>query len=526
MPSLIGGVAHWATANCRRLWLTSFAFFFLLMACFSIATPLTAAPDEPAHITRAASVVRGQINGPDVSQTVVVAGIPRTEVVTGIRLPERFNSLNTMYQCYVYDATKSAACAKPFTGSDTEVSMTTAAGRYNPAYYLAIGWPTLLSQGTDAIYLMRLLSALICAALLASAVVTAGEWRRPGVAVLGVVTAATPMVLFLGGVVNPNAVECAAGILAWISVLTVFMQPDPRRLNRNLARAGIASCTLFCIRPLGLAWVLAAIVVGLLIAERGTLAQTVRRRVFWLWTGIAGIAFVFSEAWNMTHPDNSGLTSSMTAKAVALWSFNHSPRFVTQMIGNFGWLDTPAPTFAQLVWPGVIFALGLLAWSCARRLEALSIIAIAVGIFVLPILAGAMSAELGPIWQGRYLLAFAAGLPILCACIVAKHEPLGTDRRRGLVNSSMVLLVAANLVTFYWSERRYSVGSNGSLLIRHAHWQPPGTWTLWLLLYAVALAVQYGVVRALDRPRNEAPGRDSGPTQAEAPVGTPSGLPG
>ncbi len=153
--------------------------------------------------------------------------------------------------------------------------------------------------------------------------------------------------------------------------------------------------------------------------------------------------------------------------------------------------------------------------------------AIGVGIFVLPILAGAMSAELGPIWQGRYLLAFAAGLPILCACIVAKHEPLGTDRRRGLVNSSMLLLLAANLVAFYWSERRYSVGSWGSLLIRHAHWQPPGTWALWLLVYAVALTIQYGVVRALDRPRNETPGPDSESAQAQAPIGAaPSGLPG
>ena len=47
----------------RRVWLTAFLAFFALSAAWALATPLTAAPDEPFHMVKAAATVRGQLHG-------------------------------------------------------------------------------------------------------------------------------------------------------------------------------------------------------------------------------------------------------------------------------------------------------------------------------------------------------------------------------------------------------------------------------------------------------------------------------
>ena len=495
MSSLFAAVSQWVVQHRRRTWLAGFAIFFMLMASWTFATPLTAAPDEPAHMLRAAAVARGQVSGPLVIRTQLIGGTPREESVTAVRLPQRYVSLNQMYPCYVFRH-RSAGCAPAFGGSEQTVVTTTAAGRYNPAYYLAVGWPTLFLRGTAGLYAMRLLSALICAALLAGAVVTASEWRRRGVAVLGVTAAATPMVLFLGGVVNPNAVEAAAGVLLWTSVLTICMSPDPDLLNRRMARVGTAAAVLFCIRPLGLAWVAAAVACGLMVAERGTLRAVVKRRAFWLWSAMAGLFFVAGEVWNMTHPDHSYMNNPPSATSVAMSTFRNSYKFINQMVGDFGWLDTPSPAYTLIVWPAAVVFLALLAWTCCRRREGLPVLAICVGIFVIPIVGNALEHNLGPIWQGRYLLAFTVGLPILSAFIIARRDPLAPIQRRRLVSVMALVLATADFTAFFGALHQYLVGSNAPLIPRHAHWQPPGTWPLWAAVYLVTLAAQYLLVRS------------------------------
>ena len=46
-----------------RNWLISFAVLFIAVAAWSFASPLGSAPDEPAHLIRAASLVRGELIG-------------------------------------------------------------------------------------------------------------------------------------------------------------------------------------------------------------------------------------------------------------------------------------------------------------------------------------------------------------------------------------------------------------------------------------------------------------------------------
>lgn len=490
MISALTRLADWSARTPKRLWAVSFVLFFTIAASWSAATPLGASPDEHAHFIRAAAVARGQINGSEVMVPHVVAGIKGDFAETGVQLPEWYAELPKHHECYAWRAGTPASCAPAIGDSGKIVEVPTAAGRYHPAYYLLTGWPSLLVEGTKGLYLMRLMSALFCSLLLASAVVTAAEWRRGrSLALLGVFTAATPMALFMAGMVNPSGGEIAAGILVWTALLSVLMSPDPRLLNRRLARVGIGGLVLINIRPLGLIWFAGAVLFGLLLAERGVLRSVLRRKAMWVWTGLLGLAAAGALAWASTHPDNSviRIPKYLTTTEAFRRTFGSSDMYVQQMLGYFGWLDTPAPSLTWYIWLGVIGVLGALAMMYGRKREAVALIGMLIAIVIVPVVGQTSQAsKIGLVWQGRYLLPFAVGLPLMAVLILARRMPERGFPLRRLVCFALPLLALANAAAFFWTLRRFAVGISGPWIPYAAHWAPPGGWVLWTGVYTVA----------------------------------------
>lgn len=521
MISALTRLADWSARTPKRLWAIAFALFFTLAASWSAATPLGGSPDEHAHFIRAAAVARGQIGGPEVMVPHMVAGIEGKFAETGVQLPEWYKPLPKQHECYAWHEDKPASCAPAIGHSEKTVQVTTAAGRYHPAYYLVTGWPSLLVDGPKGLYLMRLMSAALCSALLASAVVTAAEWRRRrSVALLGVFTAATPMALYMAGMVNPSGGEIAAGVLVWTALLSILMSPDPRLLNRRLARVGIGGLVLINIRPLGLIWFAGAVFFGLLLAHRGVLRSVLRRKALWVWTALLGLATAGALLWARAHPDNSVINTpkTLTAKEAARQTFGNTETYVHQMLGYFGWLDTPAPAFTWLVWLGVIAVVTALGLAYGRLREAVALVGMLVAIVVVPVVAQASQAEqLGMVWQGRYLLPFAVGLPLMAVLICASRAPERGFPWRRLVGFGVAGLALANAAAFFWALRRFAVGVNGPWVPFSAHWAPPGGWVLWTGVYtAAAFAL---VLPALVRDREPA----AVETPAEREHGTRSG---
>ncbi|MBT2452429.1 DUF2142 domain-containing protein [Streptomyces sp. ISL-43] len=503
MISALTRLADWSARTPKRLWAVSFVLFFTIAASWSAATPLGASPDEHAHFIRAAAVARGQINGTEVMVPHVVGGIPGEFSETGVRLPEWYKELPKHHECYAWHAGTPASCAPALGDSDTIVEVPTAAGRYHPAYYLLTGWPSLLVEGPSGLYLMRLMSALLCSVLLAGAVVTAAEWRRGrSLALLGVFTAATPMLLFMAGMVNPSGGEIAAGILVWTALLSILMSPDPQLLNRRLARVGVGGLVLINIRPLGLIWFAGAVFFGLLLAERGVLRSVLRRKAMWVWTGLLGVATAGALLWASSHPDNSVIKVPwwLTTTEAARKTFGYTEMYVHQMLGYFGWLDTPAPAFTWYVWLAVLAVITVLGLVYGRKREAVALIGMLVAIVVVPVAAQASQAEkIGMVWQGRYLLPFAVGLPLMAVLICASRIPEKGFPTRRLVGFAVAGLALANAAAFFWVLRRFAVGIKGSWLPTGAHWAPPGGWVLWTGVYTVAALAL--VVPALMRDR-------------------------
>ncbi|MFI1281648.1 DUF2142 domain-containing protein [Streptomyces sp. NPDC020858] len=517
MISALTRLADWSARTPKRLWLIAFALFFALTGSWSAASPIGSSPDEHAHFIRAAAVARGQIGGPEVMVPHTVAGIDGHFAETGVQLPQWYRNLPTVHACYSWQEAKPASCAPSLGNSEKIAQATTAAGRYHPAYYLATGWPSLLADGPKGLYLMRFMSALLCSALLASAVVTAAEWRRRSLAVLGVLAAATPMTLYMSGMVNPSGGEIAAGILVWTALLSIVLSPDPVLLNRRLARLGVGGLVLINIRPLGLIWFGGAVVFCLLLTQgRGVLGSVLRRKALWLWTALLGLATAGALLWAARHPDNSkiDIPASLTTVVAAKRTLGNTEVYIKQMLGFFGWLDTPGPALMYLVWTAVLATLVTLALVYGRKREVVAVLGMLVAVVMVPVLAQASQAErIGMVWQGRYLLPFAVGLPLMAVLICATRAPERGFPWRRLVGFCIGGLALANAAAFYWTLRRFAVGTGGPWLATPAHWAPPGGWVLWTGVYAVAaLAV---VVPALVSDREDAAPRLPDP-------GTPS----
>lgn len=488
MNGALGALRRVLAGSPRRIFLTSFTVFFALSTAFAVGSPIGSAPDDQVQMVKAAATARLEING---TRGYVQEMMAQGESKQPVRYYNVPNSYGTMTACYATQPNVSAACSPPIRGGARLDSELTTAGQYNPIYYFAVGWPSLIFTGQGGMYLMRVMSGLLCALLLAGAVVTAAQWRRGGLAVLGVLTAATPMVLFLNGMVNPNGVEASSAVLAWTVALSITLDPRRDLLKRRLVWLAVALAVLANARPLGTEWVAGVVVVALLVQQRGVLPELLRSRAAWVATALTAAALLFGAGWSMTHGDDAVVpyVPQDAFAPAAHATLDLTNWYIQGMIGYFGWLDTPSPQVTYTIWLGVIVLMIVLVWAVSKLRESLMVLAMVLGVVLIPVLAQGVEAKhIGQIWQGRYLLAFAVGLPIMCGMLLAKNGggiPAAIQKR--LTTIAGVLLAFASFAAFFRCARRYGQGMGKSLIPIHMHWQPPGTWLLWLPVYALAL---------------------------------------
>jgi hypothetical protein len=171
-----------------------------LSSAWTFATPLMGVPDEPAHVIKAAAVVRGELTGRD---------MPDGGAFQLVTVPAGIGYYDT-FGCFAQKKEITPSCVAAFAGDRSEpVAARTSAGNYNPLYYAIVGLPSLVHHGAGAVYGMRLISALLSCLFLASAFSALSRLPRRKWAMTATAAAMTPMVLFLNGAVNPNSLEYA-----------------------------------------------------------------------------------------------------------------------------------------------------------------------------------------------------------------------------------------------------------------------------------------------------------------------------
>jgi hypothetical protein len=319
---------------------------------------------------------------------------------------------------------------------------------------------------------MRLLTAALCAGLLASALLSGLAVVGRRAAALALALAVTPTSIYLAGGVNPNGPEIAAAICVWLTLLLV-VRSEPPVSSRVVVRAVVASGLLMTIRPLGL--VLWLVIAGSMLVTAGVapvrqLAEDARFRLagvaLALCAAAAGLLAIFEPPGLIAQP-----ISGLSASEAVSGSFAHLPTTTEEMVGVFGWLDTHLPVFIPVAWGAIsilVWAVALIAGSGRQRA---GLVAVMVATVALPVaLESARARSMGFYWQGRYSLPIAVGVPLLAVGVLA-----GRGLCRAHVDRLLVLGAAAGLVlAFVFVLNRYGAGHPSlSWDFRDGKWLPP-----------------------------------------------------
>lgn len=476
---VVGELSLWSP---RTVFWASFVGFLALTGAWSVASPLSSGPDEPTHLTKAAAVVRGQFIGHQERPGYFI-----------VQLPSLYDAIDELPACYNFTPAIPASCSNLPRGElSAEAPSDHTAGSYNPVYYAVVGIVTLGPDRVSILYATRVASAMLVSLALALAMRSAAETTRPGWALAGTFLGVTPMVAFLGGVVNPNSIEVAAGLGLWATLGVVVLAPRDDLLARRMLRAGVLVVLLANAKPLSLL-MLAVVVLACVAAApwRRTWAVLRDRRA---WPGLAlgtvGVALALAWlAWvrrlasapEVLHPE---LTPPVAAEIV----LRETSDYLTNMLGQFGWVDTDLPVWLYVLLGGTVLVALLLAAAVGDRRQRAVLAGTAALLVALPLVLQVPTATVSGIpWQGRYLLAIAVGLPVLAGLVVATRAPAGADGvLRPLAALCTGIWAAGHVLAFGLALRRYMVGiSHPYFEVAGSPWRPP--YVPWQSLFALCV---------------------------------------
>lgn len=441
----------------RQAFWTSFLLFFGLFTVWAVGNPLTAAPDEPSHATKAAAVVRGELVGQPVE------GEP--DGFGSVHVPNLIWQSQGWPMCYYFRPEVPASC-EPEDPQDPGriVYAVTTASSYNPLYYSVTGLPTLLPLGREMLLLMRLVSAVLCAFAMAWAVRALTELRSVSWPVLGLLAATTPMVVYLASTVSPAGLEICTAIGLWTALLAVVHHPDPTRLTSRMAGIAVLASVLVNLRAMSPLFL--AIIVGSVVASAPWASTwgTLRDRRSWPWLGMVAVASAAALVWMRfagALPTSKVAFPGWGFVRAAKTSIYDTPVYLKNMVGQFGWVDTNLPNWliiAVLAAIAAVFVAGMVLGTVRERVV---LLLLGAACFALPVAIHAWQAKyVGIVWQGRYFLPAAVGFPLLAgfAARGSREEPRSAGRILPLLGGALVL---AQLIAFAVNLHRYAVGADG-----------------------------------------------------------------
>jgi hypothetical protein len=441
--------------SARRLWALAFAAFFLLIGGWSVAAPLAGPPDEGDHMLRAYAAADGQIF-PELVTTKNGTG-GRFTVPRGL-VPD---------YCWQFRPLVSAACSGDPRSDRTMVEQDVIVGRYPPLYYAVVGLPLRLSPDWTGLLLARLISAAMCAALLATALTDALRWSRHRWMAVGVVAAVTPMAAHMAGAINPNGLEIAAGVALAAAAVPLLQLPEAERSRRLLRHVGIAAVTMSAIRVLGPLWVAIVILALMLPLTRARLLGWWRWPAARRWFVVVVAVMAASATWTLTfHANNIGdyTHGKVYGKVQAVrLTMLHTRYWSDQMVGIMSWLDAVMPPFVYPLWQAGVAALLVWGFALADRRGRLTLLALGAGALGVPFVMQVLYInKTGLVTAGRYLLPMAVGLPILAALLL-QRSGLAARASRSVGRLVVLVLLPLHVVCLSFTMVRWQRGEGFEL---------------------------------------------------------------
>jgi hypothetical protein len=343
---------------------------------------------------------------------------------------------------------------------------------------------------------MRLMTAAICAALVALAAWTSSLWARTAWPLLAVLLTCTPMTMYSGATPAPNGPEIFAGLAVWAALagLRSVDPADPR--SRSLLLAALPPALLLCfLRTLGPLWLVMICVSVVALLGPRRVGRLARARKGLLTVGLASVACALggSVAWSLAMGTNSLSGVADAHNPHPLWtSVELVPLWVLQTIGAFPDKGDAAP---GLVYGAAVLLMGYMLVQALRHAELwtrLVIVGVMLASVLVPFVVSVRTySQLGAAWQGRYTWPFACGVLVLVALVLdLRRIPLS---RTAVASVTLVVMAAIDIPGPLSVLRKETLTSP---LSGTAEWRMPPEWLLVAISMAALLTFTDALLRA------------------------------
>lgn len=496
----------------RRVFWLAFALFAAMTVCWALATPIFSVPDENAHAVKAVAQVHGELIGHRIDG----------ERQLVMDLPSGY-SYSQQLLCFVFHPETPGNCGAELGEPGGALRASTWVSAYNPLYYYLVGWPSLLLNGSAGVYAMRIVSGVLGAVFFALAAMAGMASRRARWLPAGLAFAGLPMVVYLTGAVNPNGFEALSALALGVGLLRLLEsfdteRFDPPRISRGTlwSVVAVSAVALANARALGPLWLVVVVALCFVATGWRSVRTLFSTRASYLPLALIAVAGVFSIGWTLVGGSLSGQAEKSDAPLVgagilpaAAFMVRHTPAFLTQALGYFGWFDAPLP--GQVFWPAIA-ALALvlaLAFTSARRRDLVTLIVAVAVAALLPVAVQSYSAhQTGVIWQGRYGLFLYLAVLAIAGWVLSRRG----GERIDFLAPRITWVVSALLWTFVNLAfvlvlRRYVIGNDVPIggMFKDPQWQPPLGWIALVVLFAVCSAAFFSFIGVLSIPKTPIP---------------------
>ncbi len=409
-----------------------------MQSAWILTMPTYRGIDEFDHVFHAAAVARGEWtdHGPAENGRGGYVRVPGSMV----------DAATAVCEFYEYTGRDNCRASKTYPGGDAQVA--TAAGAYNPTYYLVVGAAALPFGGDGANYVMRAVTALMCALLLAWAASLISRWARTPWPLVAFSIGVTPVMLYSTTIASPNGLTYSGAALVWSALVAATRQQEAAR--RLALPATVGAVALVTTHTTGSMWlVLISLCAVVLLPLRGWLTLLNRDRTVWgSATAAVLISTLLSAAWvraantNALGPrlpgaDTDPLDVAQLAIYHLLWLF--------QSIATFPTLNEPPPALVYALWGVPLAAMFLaLARRASGRIRVAFVLVLVLVVVVPSVLTVISYPYEGLAWQGRYSLPLWIGIAFLAGVVL--DDPARTPRR-ALIPVAFTLMAIATAVS-------------------------------------------------------------------------------
>jgi hypothetical protein len=451
----------------------------LIQSAWSLALPPFRGTDEFDHAFRAASVADGQWVshwGAAPHGRGVLVRAPRSLVAAASPV------------CRSYEYTRHDNCfpARDLGGGDVEVASASTA--YNPIFYWVTGKIAQPFTGATALYVMRAVTALICALLIGLASWALTLWARSGWPLVSLGVAFTPVAWFSVSIMAPNGVEIAAALAMWSALIGLATERGRAAARPLLVVATVAGVVICLVRPLGPLWIGLAVLATLGLVGPPQTWQLVRRRRRLLGWCVAAmvVSGLGALAWTRV---SGGVPLGGFPQAIDPLgaTLGQVPLWYLQGIAAFPRRGDPAPLAVYALVGLSCLAFVALAFRVAGRGQRFVLVGCLALALVVPFVFTLMTIRTsGWIWQGRYGMPFHLGVFVIAGLVLDSYA---VPRRRATatLGAGWLAVLAANVVSVV---AVFEHESAHSPLAGTSEWVTVPSWVLALLVTVgfVALA--------------------------------------